>query len=158
MVSTFFEVFLTQHTEITKLSCQGSFTFLKCYIKPSTHFSCSEIEISALNIVWMLLGGASVVFIGLSADSGFELGRQLAVTVARTERAGRRWYLPNKGFRLVLFVDHIGKRADEGAKGSWAGSLWALLQELGELGAGNMCQSTSDKQTQSIEAMAVWFT
>ena len=59
---------------------------------------------------------------------------------------------------LLVFVAPIGKRADEGAKGSWAGSLWALLQELGELGAGNTCQSTSDKHTKSTEAMAVWFT
>ena len=59
-------------------------------------------------------------------------------------------------FCLLVFVAHIGKRADEGVKGSWAGSLWTLLQELGELG--NTCQSTPDKHTKSTEAMAVWFT
>ena len=38
-----------------------------------------------------VLGGASVVFVCLSGDSGFELGSlQLAVTVAQTGRAGRR--------------------------------------------------------------------
>ena len=56
--------------------CLGSFRFLHFY--PGKDWNRS------------LLGGASVVFIGLSADSGFELGRQLTVTVARTQRAGRR--------------------------------------------------------------------